>query len=77
MITYGRLEQLLTRLQFTSTVQPTRRIRAYRHRTSRMLVLLGEKSAAVREEELLSLGRHLSENGILKQDAFEAWREAA
>lgn len=77
-ITYGRVEQLLKQLNFTPSVEATRRLRAYRHRPSQVLVLLGGKpaSAPVGEDELDSVRRHLSENGILAPEAFETWRAA-
>jgi hypothetical protein len=78
-VTYARLDQLLTRLRFTSMVEPMRGIRAYRHSASQTLVLLAEKpaSASVQEKDLVSIRRHLSENGLLEPQAFEAWLSAA
>ncbi len=78
-VTYGRVDELLNRLRFTSTVEATRGIRAYRHTGTRTLVLLAAKpeEAAVAEGDIVSLRRQLCERGILEPREFEAWLAAA
>jgi hypothetical protein len=78
-VSYARLHELLTRLRFSMTVESTMQIQAFRHCETETLVLLAHKppQAAVREADLLSLRRHLCDNGLIEPEAFNAWLAAA
>ena len=70
--TYGQLCQLLLRLGFLDeSVKGSHR--AFRHADSDTLILFGEyykRSTPLRDEDLVSVRRHLDEKGFVDADTF-------
>jgi hypothetical protein len=71
-ITYGRLRQLLLDLSFQDV--PTKeKWKAYRHEGTDTIILLADRksSQVAREPDILSIRRHLADNGIVDEQQFE------
>jgi len=71
-VTYGQLYQLLLDLEFVD--QPAEeRWKVFRHEGSNTLILLGgrDRTSPAREADLLSVRRHLLENGLIEENEFE------
>jgi hypothetical protein len=71
-LTYRQLHCLLIELDFV-TVPTTRPWKAYRHPSSETLILLAGRKAddPARGFELLSIRRHLVENGIVNEEDLD------
>ena len=73
-ITYGQLYQLLLDLRFVyEPVQPSGR--GYRHDESDTLILLGDRehSMQARAVDLVSVRRHLVDNGLIDEQDFDGF----
>ena len=71
-ITYGQLHRLLVGLEFED-VPVKQKWKAYRHAPSDTLILLPDRqpNQRARAPELISVRRHLVENGIVNEDEFD------
>ena len=71
-ITYGQLHRLLRELEFVH-VPMKRKWKAYRHAKSDTLILLADRqpNQPARDPELISVRRHLVENGIVGADDLD------
>lgn len=71
-ITYGRLRQLLLGLNFQD-VPTTEKWKAYRHEATETVILLADRKSNqfAREPDILSIRRHLADNGIMDEQQFE------
>ena len=71
-VTYGQLYQLLARLEFVD-VSGECPWKAYRHSDTHTLILLGNHRPELpaRPTDLVSVKRHLADNGLLEPREFE------
>ncbi len=71
-VSYGELYQLLAQLHFVD-VSSERRWKAYRQGGTEILILLANREPDVpaRQADLVSVRRHLVDNGVLDQREFE------
>jgi hypothetical protein len=71
-VSYGQLYELLSQLNFVD-VSSERRWKAYQLRDGDVLILLANRDphALARTEDLVSVRRHLVDNGVLDPLAFE------
>jgi len=71
-VSYGELYQLLAGLDFVN-VSDEPRWKAYRHGGTEVMILLANREEAVpaRPAYLISVRRHLLDNGVLNQGEFE------
>lgn len=71
-ISYGELYRLLLRLEFVD-ISNESRWRTYRQNGSDLVILLANREPATpaRSADLISVRRHLVDNGLLEKDEFE------
>lgn len=71
-VSYGQLYQLLARLNFVD-VSNEQRWRTFRQANTEIVILLANRQAELpaRPADLVSVRRHLVDNGVLNQREFE------